>query len=517
MSQSSVVEGILDRLRATAAVSSSVPVGDETQELRSEITIAEEGSRQTGQLNPRNPGVVNDAIQFSKKVMRRSLSWYTRPLHLFEGAVIRALQHVDNILSNHRKLLHRHAEALKLHADVMERNKTWLAEQIQGQKAASERELRQLREQVEATFATQESRIAAQESGSAAIVESQLLPLQSAIQELQAAFQRASEQASRSTTEQAQSDAKREEDIQRLRAEGRQAGMHIDALKVNFNLLQARVEELTKQVHQASVQLRVRERDLRRLRAAVPQALQPTATRSAPVPPMFPSEIKGEAEFDYFAFEEQYRGDEADIRQRQQAYVEYFRGRDNVVDIGCGRGEFLDALRDAGITARGVEMGTDQILLCQEKELAVVQQDLFTFLEGTPDESLGGIFSAQVIEHLTASDQLRYVALAYQKCKSGSPVVFETINPQCVYALVRNFFLDPTHVRPVHPETLQFAMESCNFRNVELRFSAPLRDLQVPRLMVEGNPQALEQFNEAIARLNDLLYGFQDYAAIGWK
>ncbi len=514
MSPSSAVEGILERLRATTGMSSSVPVGDETLDLRNEIAIAEDGSRQTGQLNPRNPGVVNDAVQFSKRVMRRLLSWYTRPLHLFEGAVIRALQHVDNILNNHRNLLHRHAEALNLHANVIERNKAWLAEEIQAQKAASEREMLRLREQVEATFASQES-------GFASLVEQQLLPVQSALRELRTSFEQASEQAaeqaSRSATERAQTEAKRAEDIERLGVEGRQVGMHVEGLKVNFNLLQARVEELTKQVRQASVQLRVRERDLRRLRAAMPNTPEQSANPPAPVPPMFPSEIKSEQEFDYFAFEEQYRGDEAGIRQRQQSYLEYFRGRDNVVDIGCGRGEFLEELRDAGITARGVELGTDQILLCREKGLDVIQQDLFTFLEATPDESLGGVFSAQVIEHLTASDQLRYVALAYQKCKPGSPVIFETINPQCVYALVRNFFLDPTHIRPVHPETLQFAMESCNFRNVELRFSSPLRELQVPRLMVEGNPQALEQFNEGIARLNDLLYGFQDYAAVGWK
>jgi hypothetical protein len=174
-------------------------------------------------------------------------------------------------------------------------------------------------------------------------------------------------------------------------------------------------------------------------------------------------------------------------------------------------------VRDNGIPARGVELGTDQYLLCKEKGLDVVQTDLFAFLESLPDESLGGIFSAQVIEHMTASDQLRYVALAYQKTKPGSPVIFETINPQCVYALVRNFFLDPTHVRPIHPETLRFAMESTRFRNVEVRFSGLASDKQIPPLSLEGNPPGLQQFNSAIERLNELLYGYQDYAAIGWK
>ena len=231
---------------------------------------------------------------------------------------------------------------------------------------------------------------------------------------------------------------------------------------------------------------------------------------------MFASEIRHENEFDYFLFEDHYRGGEADIRERQKAYLDLFRGRSDVVDIGCGRGEFLELLRNNNITARGVELGTDQYLLCREKGLDVVQEDLFTFLEAQPDGSLGGLFSAQVIEHMAASDQLRYVALAYQKCSPQSPVLFETVNPECVYALVHNFFLDPTHVRPVHPGTLKFAMESQGFRNVELRFSSPVSDRTIPRLALNGNSENLQRFNAAIEGVNELLYGPQDYAAIGW-
>ena len=500
MSQPPAVETIVERLRAAVGMSPSVPGSDELLDVRNEIALAEEGSRQTGQLNPRHPGALNDAIQFSKKVMRRSLAWYTRPLHLFEGAVIRSLQHIGNILNDYRGRLHQHAEMLNQQADVIERNKAWLDEQLQVLRVATDQGIQQLREQVEATSAAQETRLVS-------IVDKQLLPLENSMTALEASF----EQASRRVIEW-------EEDIDRLRTDGRQVGAHVDALKVHFNLLSAHVEDLAKQIRQTSVQLRVRERDLRRLRRATgPEPVPPMPNKLTPVPPMFPSEIKHELEFDYFAFEEQYRGAESDIRTRQQTYVDYFRSRDNVVDLGCGRGEFLEALRDAGISARGVELGTDQILLCQEKGLDVVQQDLFAFLESTADDSLGGIFSAQVIEHMTASDQLRYVALAYQKCKPGSPVIFETINPQCVFALVRNFFLDPTHIRPVHPETLQFAMESCDFRNVTLRFSAPLTESQIPKLTLEGKTPGLEQFNEGIARVNELLYGFQDYAAIGWR
>jgi len=446
------------------------PKFHELSQLRAELATTLEGSRQTGQLNPRNPGLINNLIQFVKKVMRRSLTWYTRPLHVFQGGVIRALQQIIGILENYRAQIQGLAdrsnllsERVKSHAEDVQR----ASERLDSQQRDFQQRLQQLAQLMEAGFASSEAK------------------LQQALREL---------------------------------AQNDQNARQIQAVKAELQAQRHEMHSFLIQLQQATSQHRVRERDLRRLAHAVEQSgLKQEQPAVTPVPPMFPSEIKKEFEFDYFVFEDQYRGDESDIRQRQQAYVEYFRGRDNVVDIGCGRGEFLEILRDNGISARGVELGIDPYLLCKEKGLDVIQQDLFEFLESTPDESLGGIFSAQVIEHMTASDQLRYVSLAYRKTKPGSPVIFETINPQCVYALVRNFFLDPTHVRPVHPETLKFAMESAKFRHVELRFSGPASYLQIPHLVLDGDSDALQQFNSGIERLNELLYGYQDYAAVGWK
>jgi SAM-dependent methyltransferase len=283
--------------------------------------------------------------------------------------------------------------------------------------------------------------------------------------------------------------------------------------------LRSDLRAASKQLSEVKSQGRVRDRDIRRFIHDLQSGtiVQREQQSTAPVAPMFPTGIKRESEFDYFVFEERYRGDEADIRLRQKQYLEYFRGREDVVDIGCGRGEFLGLLRENNISARGVELGTDQYLLCLERGLDVVQQDMFSYLESLPDESLGGLFSAQVIEHLTASDQLRFVTLAYQKTKSGSPVVLETINAQCVWAVMRNFFLDPTHVRPVHPETLKFAMESAKFKAVELRFSSPMSELQIPALHLDRQSPQLAEFDRAIKDLNEFLYGCQDYAAIGWR
>ena len=446
----------------------------ETSQLHTEIHTALEGTRLVGQINPRNPGLINNIIQMFKKVMRRSLTWYTRPLHYFQGGVVRALEQIAAILDNHNDSLRKVATELRLGAD-------W-ASAVEQKTARLEQRTGSLEE----TTASLEHRLEEE----AKLFEVKLRHASLAHEgRIAAALTAATSPVSG--------------EISRLSGE-------LEALR--SELVKTRGE-----IRDANARGRVRDRDVRRTLHSLQNGPAGSDGKQPATPPMFASEIKSDKEFDYFAFEDLYRGDEADIRSRQQEYLEYFRGRENVVDIGCGRGEFLELLRDNNISAHGVELGLDQYLLCREKGLDVVQQDLFEFLESLSDESLGGLFSAQVIEHLTASDQLRYVALAHRKTMPGSPVIFETINAQCVYAVMRNFFLDPTHVRPVHPETLKFAMESMQFKNVELRFSGPVSDKQIPPLKLNGDTPQLAEFNRSMQELNNLIYGYQDYAAIGWR
>jgi SAM-dependent methyltransferase len=228
--------------------------------------------------------------------------------------------------------------------------------------------------------------------------------------------------------------------------------------------------------------------------------------------------MPSESEFDYFLFEERFRGSEADIKNRQHRYVDIFRGRENVVDLGCGRGEFLELMRENGVSARGVESNTAMFQLCREKGLNVVQQSLFDYLESVPAGSVGGIFCSQVIEHLPSGLQIRLVALSHSKLKPGSPVVIETINPQCLFALSRNFFLDPTHVRPVHPEMLQFLLESTHFEKVELQFSSPANLWHsIPNLRLPQVWPDLDRLNQVLEQMNALLFGDQDYAVVGYR
>jgi SAM-dependent methyltransferase len=223
--------------------------------------------------------------------------------------------------------------------------------------------------------------------------------------------------------------------------------------------------------------------------------------------------------FDYFGFEERFRGSETGIKERQSVYVEYFKGSEPVLDMGCGRGEFLELLREAGIKAQGVDIDLDMVLLCQEKELDVMRADAYAYLESLPDESLGGLFAAQVVEHLDPSQVIELVNLCHRKLQSGGILIFETPNPACLIIFARNFYTDFSHIRPVHPEAMKFLFESAGFQNVQAKFSSPVEpSMRIPPLSdVAVSAQTVEEFNTGIERLNNLLYGFQDYAVIGRK
>ena len=111
--------------------------------------------------------------------------------------------------------------------------------------------------------------------------------------------------------------------------------------------------------------------------------------------------------FDYLLFQDRFRGSEAEIKNRQAKYVSYFEHRQPVLDLACGRGEFLELLLDRRIEAEGVDADGAMVQHCRAKGLPVQQADIFDHLEAIQEESLGGIFAAQLIEHLSAPDLVR--------------------------------------------------------------------------------------------------------------
>jgi 2-polyprenyl-3-methyl-5-hydroxy-6-metoxy-1,4-benzoquinol methylase len=208
---------------------------------------------------------------------------------------------------------------------------------------------------------------------------------------------------------------------------------------------------------------------------------------------------------DYFAFEARMRGSTADVRDRQERYVDDFREAAPILDVGCGRGEFLALLRDAGLESRGIDADADMVAYARGDGLEVEQADAIAYLEALDDSSLGGIFAAQVVEHLPPAALLRMLELALAKLRPGGLLVAETINPLSPLAL-RSYFADLTHAQPLVPETLALLAEQAGFRHVETRFlNEPEEKLAVP-----DDPVIAAN----VRRLNEVLFGPLDYAIL---
>jgi SAM-dependent methyltransferase len=208
---------------------------------------------------------------------------------------------------------------------------------------------------------------------------------------------------------------------------------------------------------------------------------------------------------DYFAFESRMRGSVDDVRERQRAYVDDFRQASPVLDIGCGRGELLSLLREAGVEARGIDADADMVAYARGEGLDVEQADLVEYLERVDDVSLGGIFMGQVVEHLPPGVLVRSLELAAAKLRAGGLLIAETINPLSPLAL-RHYFADLTHAQPLVPETLQLLAHQSGFAETELRFLNEPAD----RLTEPDDPVIAAN----VRRLNELLFAPLDYALV---
>lgn len=235
---------------------------------------------------------------------------------------------------------------------------------------------------------------------------------------------------------------------------------------------------------------------------------------------MEPSVAEEESVYDYIDyvdFEKTFRGTQQEVCNRIKRYLTYFKEGDIVVDLGCGRGEWLGLLEANGIKATGVDMNASFIKICRDKGLNVEERDFFEYLEEIPDASLDGITAIQVIEHITPIELARLVKLCYKKVKFGGHVIFETQNPTSVSTMTGGFFIDPTHERPVHPLWIKYLMEKVSFMNIILEYPeyAWVTAGSIPQL--EGMGDNVSAFNYKISYLNNLLYGSTDYAIIAEK
>jgi SAM-dependent methyltransferase len=208
---------------------------------------------------------------------------------------------------------------------------------------------------------------------------------------------------------------------------------------------------------------------------------------------------------DYFAFESRLRASTEETRSKQRPYVELLAGAAPVVDVGCGRGELLGLLREAGVEARGVDADADMVAYARGEGLEVTQADVLAYLEEVEPGSLGGIAAMQLVEHLPPPALVRFLELAHRALRPGGVLLLETIDPLSPLAL-RNYFADLTHAQPLVPETLELLVAGAGFGGIEVRPANP---------PAERLAEPADRVHAANARrLNELLFGPLDYALL---
>lgn len=235
-----------------------------------------------------------------------------------------------------------------------------------------------------------------------------------------------------------------------------------------------------------------------KLKAETSQTNTADSTCGVAGPPEIGSAL---SDSEYLAFEQIFRGSEESIKQRQRAYGKMFADRSRVLDLGCGRGEFLELGSEYNFAPTGVDLNHRMVEVCTRKGLEAYESDVFEFLNTVEDYSLDGIFSAQLIEHLPPQAISKLIGLCQQKLAPGGLLVLETVNPACPKAM-GEFYLDPTHVRPVPARMVGFLMQQAGLELLKYRFTAPTSDKKDELLeFTTGWP-------------NQVSY-YQDYAAVG--
>ena len=222
--------------------------------------------------------------------------------------------------------------------------------------------------------------------------------------------------------------------------------------------------------------------------------------------------------YKYVGFEDQFRGSADEIRQRVEEYLPIFEKTSDVLDVGCGRGEFLELLRERGVGARGIDVNPAMIDVCRQKRLEADTGDALAYLRGLPDGSLGGLFAAQVVEHLEPRYLTQLLDVAFDKLRPGAPIVLETINPACWFAFFESYIRDLTHVRPVHPDTLKYLMIATGFQHVDIKYRAPYPDAEkLQPVTAPALGDLVETLNANVEKINRLLFTYLDYAAVAIK
>lgn len=284
----------------------------------------------------------------------------------------------------------------------------------------------------------------------------------------------------------------------------------LENISLNLRNNNAAIETLQSDTEFVKYKLGTVEKSVRTAPAA------PSVTTAA-VQPSVPAETAGGSDYeeiDYFDFENHFRGSIDSIKKAQEAYIPYFKDKKKVIDIGCGRGEFLSLMQDNGINAVGVDIYEPYADYCRMKGLNAECGDGSEYLSKL--ESVDGIFVGQVVEHLKPYQIIRLCNTAYEKLSDGGCIIIETPNPTSLSIYTNAFYIDPSHIKPVHPLTMKYYLEKAGFRNIEIIFTESSKpQVSIPPL--KSDAENIDEFNEAVRKVSDMIFGSQDYAVVAVK
>ncbi len=220
----------------------------------------------------------------------------------------------------------------------------------------------------------------------------------------------------------------------------------------------------------------------------------------------------------YEDLEDTFRGSREHVMDMAKEYVDdvkAFPGRAPVVDVGCGRGEWLEVLRDADVDAYGVDVNEVVVERCRARGLDVRSADALVHLRELPEGSVGAITSFHVVEHLSLDTLVQLIDAALVALKPGGLLIFETPNPTNINVGAASFYLDPTHLKPLHPQFSEFLVLSRGFAEAEVRFLHPEDAPRLAPADLAGDDP--ERAQAVVNRLNWAMFGPLDYAIIARK
>jgi 2-polyprenyl-3-methyl-5-hydroxy-6-metoxy-1,4-benzoquinol methylase len=459
-----IIEAVRDRVRARypapdstngndtgARQSIRVPVADLTPVVHAR-DAAQAKIAAIGSVNPRAGGLGNKAIQFVKKTIARALQWFVRDQIAFNRETASAIEALLEALADHNRTL------------------VSLAAQANAEIEPLRDDVHQLKD-----LGSHWSELRADWDSRVAVNEIQFLR---SVADLQGAFQHR---------------------VMLMESSFRELvkAQHADYLgaldRANLDIQQRLWADLEK-IRQEYDRLIHTELRLIRQRAPVPVPSPPLAT-----PPDVPL-----ATFDYGRFAERFRGTETYVKRNVEFYKPFFANCENVLDIGCGRGEFLGLMRDQGIAARGIDLSEESVTQSRQNGLNAEVADLFSWLPAQPEQQFDGIFSSQVVEHLDPRRLPEMIRLCAASLRRGGILAIETPNPQCLAIFATHFYLDPTHTRPIPHPLMAFYLEEAGLGQIEVHELSPA---------VESMPEIAELPEPFRKRF----FGGLDYAIVGRK